>query len=413
MRAEIYSKRGRTTYQEEKLIKALTKVLNAKRKVDPNFKFDVVHSIDELKYLHDQHCIEDATIISETPHEEVEIKDSNISTNQNDNDMAEETTTEKGNNFTNPNEFQFETPDFETPDPFNEKNPKVRDYVLKDSMSPDGQKRNEVGSTASLSEPTDHNSAFAFPDDYDNDKKGNNKQSSSEPKKEKEEKPFNPGFDDMNGQKKSRQTKRFAKHIVEAVAMGLEFGFVWWTTKDINESALASYGLNDEMDLDLLLSMDEGQEITVRQFFADKCDQAREQGKISQEDKEDLADALADVLLEKGIAPTPVQTLIMVSLKVIGGQVMKAVVVKAEVGSVLNQLRSMHQSNPEPQIKEVRQERQSEAPSQSKTEAVYTPPLNDVASDEEADQILRQIEKIDDNDTNMSMVKLPETEDVD
>lgn len=427
MSIKIYSKVGKKSYKEAKLLKKLEEVIEKKLKEDPNFTFKVAHSPDELKYLHDQYCIEEAEIISETKNDDEvvnktkEVKEYDDSDLMNDNDDTK--TTVKDDNmatkgdYTNTQEFAFENPDFETPDPFTSANPKVRDYVLKDSMSPDGNKH-EIGSTKTLDEPTSHGDAFAFPDDYEDGKKtnSNNKGPSNSEPKEKQA-PVNPAFDEMSHQKKSKQTKRFAKHIVEAVAMGLEFGYVWWTTKDINEAALAGYELNNEMDLTLLLSLNEGQEITVREFFVQKCAEAKEAGKISVEDKEDLADALADVMMEKGIAPTPMQTLIMVSLKIVGGQVMKAVMSKGETSSVLMQLRTMNAevANQGPQMRETPQpmrEQKSQQSQQAYQEPQHTQPSGHV--DEEAEQIMRQIESAEEehNNTNMSPVNIS-TDDAD
>jgi hypothetical protein len=148
----------------------------------------------------------------------------------------------------------------------------------------------------------------------------------------------------MSSAKKRKSTKKFAKYIVETVCMLSEKGFVWYANKDINEAKLVEYELKGEMDLSLLLDMPDGQKVTVKQFFQMQCLQAEQLAVIPQEEKEDLADALAEVLLEKGIAPTPTQELLLIAGKVFGGQVITLLTVKSSTNSVLAQLRAMKQA---------------------------------------------------------------------
>lgn len=408
MSIKVYYKRGKPSYQEAKLIKALQEKIGEKLAQDPNFKFEIARSTDELKNLHNTYCIDDAQIISETKSVIPQGKSESTTELENNNDDMTKNSQQEPMETNNNDEFQFETPEFETPDPFNDANPKVRDYVLTDKMSPGGT-NHQVGSTQNISEPTDHNSAFAFPDDdSDTKQSGSNKT----PKPEAaEQKPFNPQFDEMSTQKKNKQTKRYAKYIVEAVCtMVLEIGYVWWTTKDINEAALASYEINNEMDLSLLLSMSNDQQVTVRDFFIAKCSEAREEGKISIEDREELADALADVMMEKGFAPTPMQTLMMVSIKVVGSMGMKALMSRRETSGILDQLRNMNSENNSaganiqnvaPQAQQYSDQTQ-QGPSTTYSEQQTQEP----AVSQEASEILRQIENAEETESNLSPVHI-------
>jgi hypothetical protein len=126
-----------------------------------------------------------------------------------------------------------------------------------------------------------------------------------------------------------------------------EKGFVWYANKDINEAKLVEYEVKDEIDLQLLVTLEDGQEATVKTFFQQQCFKAEQLSKIDQSEKEDLIDALADVLLEKGVAPTPSQELMMVGLKIFGGQVLNLIALKSQTNSLLDQLRAMKQADNE------------------------------------------------------------------
>ncbi|MCQ6458540.1 hypothetical protein, partial [Vibrio parahaemolyticus] len=70
--------------------------------------------------------------------------------------------------------------------------------------------------------------------------------------------------------------------------------------------------------------------------------------------KQDLTDALTEVLLEKGAAPTPQQELILMGLTIIGGKIIALMTIKAQTNSLLEQLKAMKQgggyeSAPEPE----------------------------------------------------------------
>ena len=79
----------------------------------------------------------------------------------------------------------------------------------------------------------------------------------------------------------------------------------------------------------------------MKQFFQMQCIKAEELCKIDEQEKQDLADALAEVLLEKGVGPTPTQELMLISLKIFGGQIVNLISLKSQTNSLLSQLRSM------------------------------------------------------------------------
>ena len=147
----------------------------------------------------------------------------------------------------------------------------------------------------------------------------------------------------MNVSKQYTSTKKFANYIVDSVCMLSEKGFVWYANKDINEAKLNEYELKGEMDLSLLITLEDGQETTVKQFFIQQTINAEKLAIIPQEEKDDLADALAEVLMEKGVGPTPTQELLLIAAKIFGGQALTLMALKTQTGSLLNQLRAMNE----------------------------------------------------------------------
>lgn len=352
---KIYNKRGKKNYKEQKLLNELETVLSDKFANDYEFKskFVPANSYEDLKKLYNRYVPTDVAYEelpkTETPSNEMAKE---IEIEENDAEM----------------EMEYESASSRNVDPFNRNNPIIRDYVLGDeSLNKDPYQNS--GKTE-FAEPTSFAEAFEIPD-------GTETENEVEPKAEKQSKPraerrepsepLNPAYDDMSASKKRKNTKKFAKYIVETVCMLSEKGFVWYATKDINESKLAEYELNGEMDLSLMLTLGDGQEATVKEFFAGQCLAAQQLAKISEEQKSDLADALAEVMMEKGVTPTPTQELILISLQIFGGQALTLFAMRSQTSSVLNQLRALKnggaESTPEPVYEAPPvQQRQTDAP---------------------------------------------------
>jgi hypothetical protein len=115
---------------------------------------------------------------------------------------------------------------------------------------------------------------------------------------------------------------------------------------------------------------------------------AEELSKFEAEEKQDMADALAEVFLEKGIAPTATQE----ALIVIGGVLVKKGAIllslKAQTGSLLNQLRSMGGSG-QPQYQEPYYDPQPQPQAQAESVPMNEPteemPTFDFSSIDEID----------------------------
>ena len=319
---KTYIKRGNKNYKEKRMLDELEPILAAKKEKDPNFTFTPARNLDDLKQLYRNHVVEDVPVMEETENNEnIEKEEIMAETKVED---AKETTSS-----------QFI-------DPFNQSEPIVRDYVFGDQSLEKGKsEKAQTFGPSSFDEPQSFEEAFVIPDDDAEESKPSETKKETTSKSEPKES-LNPKWGDMKGSMQKKKTKKFAKYIVEAVATLQQKGFVWYANKDINEAKLNEYEINGEMDLSLLVTLADGQEVTVKQFFQAQCMKAEQLSHISAEQKEDLTDSLTEVLMEQGAGPTPTQELMLVTLTIIGGQALTLMTLKAETNSLLSQLRSMN-----------------------------------------------------------------------
>ena len=323
---KIYNKRGATNYKEKRLIAEITDALAKKSQ-----SFEPANSFEELQALHDRICgnFDDYEEVSDDNETEIEQKHKEFRQG-----MAE---------TIKPNESNPSTSVFT--DPFNDAEPIVRDYVLSEDF--ESKEQNTEPTKTTFDEPTSFEESFELP--TEEAEKSNAKQ----PKDKKEKQPaekVNPRFDDMSSAKKRRSTKKLAQMIVQGACILAEKGCIWWTTKDITEDKLVQYELENTMDLQILLTLDEGQQITIREWFRAKVGQANDGlFRVSDQDKEDLTDSLFEVLMEKGIAPTPMQELMINAVKTfVLDMGLKAIAFRSEIKSVLNQLVVMSNEDKKP-----------------------------------------------------------------
>jgi hypothetical protein len=340
---KILAKKGTANWKEKKLLKDLEPILERKMVTDSNFasNFRPVNSYEDLQKLHNTYCAENAEIVEEITNEKTNMSDTKETEHVLSNDK-------------NINLNETKTTVEDVLDPFNRQEPRIRDYVLKEDQF--DKNSSNIQSTENVSqifdEPTNFNDAFNIPDFNDDDKNqigdnnhaqqgtnnlnqqgaGNNNNTTDNsrgtqpesPKKDNKQSPVNPYFEDQSNQNKKKQTKRFAKYITGFVCFALEKGYVWYATKDINEAKLIEYELKGQIDLSLVLTLDSNTTITAKEFFTKMCGDAKIAAKISPDDQDELADALSDVLMEKGIAPTPMQTLLMVGGQILAKQAINA-----------------------------------------------------------------------------------------
>lgn len=378
MSVKVYIKRGIKNYKENKLINKLTEAIEKKIKEDPSFaeQYTPATNFSELKSQYDTYCIEDVEFEEKSneesnPQEIKEIEENN-----------EHKEFRKGmeNSIKNENESSNFDNDSIFIDPLNREEPTVRDYVINDGFSDNTTKKLDAPKS-NFAEPTSFQDAFEMPSDdlNDNNNKSTSNQGAQKQNNQKKSEPLNPQWDEMKASKQKKSTKKFAKYIVEAVCMLSEKGFVWFANKDINESKLTEYELSGEMDLNLLVTLEDGQEATVKQFFQLQCMKAEQFSKIDPEQKQDLIDALAEVMQEKGVGPTPTQELALIALTIFGGQAVALFTLKSQTNSLLTQLRAMKSEEtqyqqqapppPRPQPKPQPQQEYKEEP--KKEEKVY------------------------------------------
>jgi len=322
MSIKVYNKIGRINYKEKKLLDKLQEAIAQKTAENPSFSFEPASNYNELQNLYYKHCIDDVVF------QEVKGGASNT---------AKESSNTDTKSFFNDEDDSFV-------DPMNREEPIVRDYVINNEFG--GGASTTKNTQTEFGEPMSFEESFEFPSEKDIEQSGNNNtgggQSSNKQQKVlQKQAPMNPDFDDMSNGRKKKSTKKFAKYIVSAVAMLEERGFIWYATKDINEPKLLEYELKDEMDLSLLLSLENGQEVTIKEFFRGQCLLANELAKIEKEKLDDFTDVLAEVMMEKGVAPTPQQELLLIGGSILAEQVLKMIAFNSQINGVLGQLRSM------------------------------------------------------------------------
>lgn len=362
---KIYNK-VKPNYKENKLIKELQPIINKKLKENPSLasEFTPANNFEELKRLHNMY------VSDEVDFEEINEETNSMAKKDAVLDDEEEVI---GNN----DSFYEDEQENTFIDPFNREEPIVRDYVTEGGMEEDlGQ--NKAPNRTQFDEPISWSEAFELPSDEDGEdmatpqgKNQNQKQSKQKPEPKE---PMNPHFDDMSSGKKRRSTKKFATYIVETVCMLAEKGFVWYANKDINDSKLAEYEMSGEMDLSLLVTLEDGQEASVKQFFQGQSLRAEQLAKIDPEEKKDLAEVLAEVLLEKGIAPTSSQELILIGFKIFGAQAIQLLSLKSQTNALLSQLREMNSGVAPANYDDMpSQEPTYEAPSQEVAQPISQP----------------------------------------
>jgi hypothetical protein len=352
---KLYNKKGKRNYKEVRLIKELEKELQSRiDKGDHTIvhNFQPADTFEQLQSLHAQYTSKDVQFEEVNDKTDTKLNADNMSKQDEDIIDTNDDLMDDDSSFI---------------DPFNRQEPTTYDYTNDGGFSKESTPKNT--GQVDFAEPMSFDEAFELPtegqDDepVEKDAKGSN-QKQSEPKEKraqgKKEDPWNPSFDDMSSGNQKKSTKKFAKYIVEAVCALAEKGFVWYANKDINEAKLTEYELNGEMNLSILVTLENGQDATVKQFFQQQCIAAEQLAKFEDEEKKDMAEALAAVLLEKGIAPTATQELMIV----VGGVLVKKGAIllslKSQTNSLLTQLRAMNgnqpQYEPQPQPQPAYQE---------------------------------------------------------
>lgn len=364
---KIYNKLGKPSHKEAKMIKAIQSSVEKKLAENPNMKFTPASTPDELEKLYREHSSTDVEF-EELKQEENNPTDIEKS-HKEFRDGLEKTAVAKPETMANDGDFAFI-------DPFNDADPIVRDYVTDNNFDKNPKANESFSDKTSFEEPTTFKDAFIMPDDKA-------KSSNSNDKKEKKDEPLNPSYNNQSNGRKKRSNKKFAKYIVEAVCMLAERGFVWWTTKDITEAKIAEYEINDEIDLTLLLTMPNGQQATVKDWFGSQRINAEQLAKFEQTEKDDLAEILAEVLEKKGVSPTEEQELLIIAFSMFGKKFMVAWDIKKGINNVIEQLKDI-KKNGVPNQEQYEQPEQEFQQSEQDVEYAQQEEQNSVIADIES-----------------------------
>lgn len=310
---KIYSKRGVHNFREKELEKRLTDFFE--KNPDQYQDYVIPTNFDELKQQHDRYCIEEGEIVSE---------------------QKSDTTHEE---FRKGLEETIE-PFPEQDDPMNRQNPIIRNYVNETGFrEPEGQQ----SSSGNYSEPKSFEEQFGM---FEQEKKqngpstsgttsntsGGNSQSKS-------------SGTDPDAKVKKKSKRKFAKYAVDAVCALAERGIVWWATKDITDTRLQQLVKEDQISkesLEMLVMLDAATRGTVKEFFKRECLQVQQMAKYTEDEKQDLVEALEDFLDFKKVEINPTVNLLIIFSGMSFERVLIALQSKANSGAVLQQLKDMH-----------------------------------------------------------------------
>ena len=322
---KIYLKKGNLSYKERRMVEQLTKSLEQRTKLDPNFSIQPAENISDLQKLWTEYCVDEVEY-SEVPKGNSEVEPVYSDNNEPIAEKQETTEPTQNNDYDEEDDWDDAS---SNSDPFNRDEPIVRDYV-KGSDFPDDKVK--VDAKNNYDEPRTQRDQMRIPgseEDIQNNtnKTGSNNNSqgnnnSGSPKNSASggsSAPMNPKFNEMSDSQKKKQTTRMAKSIVRLVCTLAEKGFEWWGNKGITEEEIAQLEATDQIDTDLeVMSMiGPGQVVTIKNFFAQQRIAVSEISKISEEEKQMLVESLVEVMIEKGIGPTPMQNLLLNILEVV------------------------------------------------------------------------------------------------
>ena len=168
------------------------------------------------------------------------------------------------------------------------------------------------------------------------------------------------------------------------------------------------------MDLQMLLALDENQQITVRNWFAMQVKNANNELRVTEAEKRDMADSLYEVLLEKGIAPTPTQELMIDAVgALVMGLGLKAFAMQKQIASVLAQLTAMRKEQKEQGInrnnignnaqQNTQEEEQPIEQEQNESQTINTDTVEDWSTEEAL--ILNDSEKFESDITDITLIE--------
>lgn len=340
-----YKGKGKTHYSVTKRLDKLNAKLNELVAKDPNFEntFKPATTREEFDKLYTKYMVENADFVdikeNGNPENKKPLNDKEVIIDAKVEPIKSNTSfDDKSDDFYNDESLPDDGSGYGL-DEMATKNVNTRDYVLDRGMTQDSGNNGGGNSEKTIKtnfdkEPSSWDEAFKIPepdekeiflDENDsvnpdgtsntnntsnnNSKVGGNPGSGGSNTKFQKEAPLNSSFDSMSGGKQRRQSKRIATMAVDVLSKFTEITFVYFCNRDITHDRLIE--LQDEglIDLDFLIELEAGQQQAIRHFFMEQRLKAEELSKLDKDDRDDLIEALTDVIMEKGIAFTPIQQL--------------------------------------------------------------------------------------------------------
>lgn len=344
-----YKKLGNYNWRETRYIDAIVEVIQKKQEADPNFKFKQATTFEELEKMYIELCTE------EVPYTETKNNNDNSGSTGEEN-TGETHSDENTHNATESENTAGSSSDASTDDPFNDRPIDMRAY-----MTGNGDKFTEKGAQSqheqnkNFQEPLSFGESFQMPTEENNAGPGTNanqSQGSGQNSNATSPKPNTPAASTNisnvpSDAEQKKKTKRFSKSIVRIVCVLYKAGMVYWTTKDITEASLLKYELEGSIDFNLLLSLENDQQIHIKEFFANEVKQFEMLFTIPDDEQERFADSLAEYMHEKGIKPTPGQDLLVNAAEILGVRAAQGWSRSQQNVEILKELRKITISNQE------------------------------------------------------------------
>ncbi|MEM2138586.1 MAG: hypothetical protein QXM96_00315 [Candidatus Woesearchaeota archaeon] len=315
---KIYSKKGRLNYKEKKIIDKIKEYIENK-----NIDIDNItpaKNFDELKKMYYNIVGEDVDFI---------ILDDN-----NDKPKINFET----NSETESNESKIEI------DPFNEAEPIVRDYVTESKGSEKIKEQIKKENKTNFEEPPTIDSQFSFPDDKN--------EISNDIKNIADNLPE--GFSKIEIAK----LRKFSFVIVTVTCNLIERGFVWYAVSDIQEIT-ENEELYPDINLEVIISLDEKHEQTLRDFFKKQKDDAKKLLAISKEERDLLIESLLEYLIEKKVKIKSHHSILVIFFNILLEKFIIANSIKNMNQIILNKIKLISEKNKQNlEQKEVQEETQ-------------------------------------------------------
>lgn len=147
----------------------------------------------------------------------------------------------------------------------------------------------------------------------------------------KKNEPLNPDLDDLSPTEKRRNVEMFADAIITNYSMLYEAAFTKLCTINMNKMEILDRQGN--IRLSMAIERTEAGDMTVRQIILANNEEASKTFIVDDATKLALREPLIAVLMEKGIAPTPIVTLLIV----LGGHILTGVLAAVELKGKMNE----------------------------------------------------------------------------